>query len=113
MTFTMGLSIQELSVMVGERLVLNGVSVDVREGQIHALMGPNGSGKSSLAYAAAGHPEYRITGGNIFLKGEDVTLLTPEARATKGLFLSFQEPPEIGGVSMVVEPWKTGTPRKA
>jgi len=80
--------------------VVENVSLHVRSGEIHALMGPNGSGKSSLAYAIAGHPEYAVVNGSIRLGEKDLLPLKPEERAEAGLFLSFQEPPEIGGVSM-------------
>ena len=96
------LSVNGLSVSVGDKEILDGVSLAVSSGEIHFLMGPNGSGKSSLAYAMAGHPEYRVTSGSVWLGDTDITSLTPEARAAAGLFLSFQEPPEIGGVSMSV-----------
>lgn len=96
------LGVNGLSVSVGDKGILDGVSLAVSAGEIHFLMGPNGSGKSSLAYAIAGHPEYRITAGAVMLGGQDVTVMTPEERAAAGFFLSFQEPPEIGGVSMSI-----------
>ncbi|MBI2122512.1 MAG: Fe-S cluster assembly ATPase SufC [Candidatus Sungbacteria bacterium] len=94
------LIIKNLTVAVGNKEVVKDVNLEIRAGEIHALMGPNGSGKSSLAYAVAGHPEYKVTGGKILLGGTDLLLLPPEERARAGLFLSFQEPPEVGGVSM-------------
>lgn len=82
------------------REVVRDFSIAVRPGEIHALLGPNGSGKSSIAYAVAGHPAYEIKKGAVFLGGEDLLPLKPEERAARGLFLSFQEPPEVGGVGL-------------
>ena len=96
------LDIKNISVSIGEKEILSDVSLALSPGEIHFLMGPNGSGKSSLAYAIAGHPEYRVTTGAVTLDGQDLLALKPEERAGQGLFLSFQEPPEIGGVSMSV-----------
>lgn len=81
-------------------LILNGLSLTVPEGQVHAIMGPNGSGKSTLAYTLMGHPKYQVTGGSVMYKGQDVLKLAPDARAKLGLFLSFQYPHEVAGVSM-------------
>ncbi len=92
--------VNSLKVCVESREVVKDFSVVIRPGEIHALMGPNGSGKSSLAYAIAGHPEYRVTAGSARLGDIDLLALKPEERAHAGLFLSFQEPPEVGGVSM-------------
>lgn len=94
------LNIENLAVYTGDKEVVKDFSLTIQSGEIHALMGPNGSGKSSLAYAIAGHPEYRITGGSAMLGDTDLLALLPEKRAEAGLFLSFQEPPEVGGVSM-------------
>ncbi len=94
------LNIQNLTIYIGDKKVVQNLSLAIHAGEIHALMGPNGSGKSSLAYAIAGHPEYRITGGSVMLGGVNLLALLPEKRAEAGLFLSFQEPPEVGGVSM-------------
>lgn len=96
------LTIKNLSVAAGDKKVVNDVNLEIRAGEIHALMGPNGSGKSSLAYAIAGHPEYKVTGGKILLGDINLLQLPPEERAKAGLFLSFQEPPEVGGVSMSI-----------
>lgn len=96
------LSLKNLFVRVEGKDVVHDASLDIDSGEIHALMGPNGSGKSSLAYAIAGHPAYEIASGCVFLGDEDITHLNPEERARRGLFLSFQEPPEVGGVSMDV-----------
>jgi len=95
------LRIEQLRVTAGDIQILHGVDLTVQAGEIHALMGPNGSGKSTLANVLAGHPGYRVTGGRILFKGEDITGLTPDARGRKGLFLAFQYPEEIPGVSVV------------
>lgn len=94
------LNIENLAIHIGEKEVVRDFSFVIRSKEIHALMGPNGSGKSSLAYAIAGHPEYRITKGSVMLDRVNLLELSPEKRAETGLFLSFQEPPEVGGVSM-------------
>lgn len=96
----MTLTLQNVSVRVGDLEIINNVSINIRSGEVHAFMGPNGSGKSSLAYAIAGHPDYRVTEGKILFGDTDICVLPPEERAKLGLFLSFQEPPEVGGVSM-------------
>ena len=94
------LEVKNLHVEVEGVEILKGVDMKVGKGEVVALMGPNGSGKSTLAYAIAGHPNYEITAGKIFFRGEDVTELSPDKRARLGLFLSFQYPQEIGGVSV-------------
>lgn len=94
------LVIKNLSVAVEGRKVVKDFSIEIKPGEIHALLGPNGSGKSSVAYALAGHPVYEIRAGSATLGGENLLALKPEERAAKGLFLSFQEPPEVGGVSL-------------
>src|ERR671936_1557730 len=80
--------------------IVKGVDLSVDQDQIHAVMGPNGSGKSTLAYALMGHPAYQITGGRIFFDGEDVTELGADERAQRGLFLAFQYPHAIPGVTV-------------
>ena len=95
------LAVEDLRVEVGGKPILNGLSLTMRGGEIHALMGPNGSGKSSLAYALAGHPDYAVTGGRMRLNGKELGALAPEARAALGLGLAFQYPVEIPGVSMM------------
>jgi|SRR3990167_3971170 len=80
--------------------ILHGVSLEIKPGEIHALMGPNGSGKSSLSLALAGHPRYQITSGKITLDGENITNLTPDKRAKAGLFLAMQYPVAVPGVSV-------------
>jgi len=81
--------------------ILKGVSLTVKRGEIHALMGPNGSGKSTLAKVLMGHPDYEVVGGSILFDGEDITEMTPDQRGRLGLFLAFQYPEEIPGVSVV------------
>ncbi|MBI2134475.1 Fe-S cluster assembly ATPase SufC [Candidatus Woesearchaeota archaeon] len=94
------LEVKDLHVKIEDKEILKGLSLTVDKGQVVAIMGPNGSGKSTLAYALMGHPRYEITKGKIFLNGEDVTGLEADERAKKGLFLSFQYPQEIAGVSV-------------
>ena len=95
------LEIKNLHVRVEDAEILKGVNLTVEPGQIHAIMGPNGSGKSTLAQVLAGREEYEITGGEIFYKGEDLLEQAPEERAREGLFMAFQYPVEIPGVSNV------------
>lgn len=94
------LEIKDLKVKIEDKEILKGISLKIDKNQVVALMGPNGSGKSTLAYALMGHPKYEITNGKIVLNGEDVTDASPDERAKKGLFLSFQYPQEISGVSV-------------
>jgi Fe-S cluster assembly ATP-binding protein len=95
------LRIDDLHVEVDGTEILSGVTLSVLAGEVHALMGPNGSGKSTLANTLLGNPAYRVTKGSIFLKGEDITELTTSDRAAAGLFLGFQHPEEIPGVSVL------------
>ncbi len=95
------LKIDNLHVTVGDNEVLNGLSLEVRSGEVHAIMGPNGSGKSTLAHVLAGRPGYEITAGNVSFDGRDLLALAPEERAHEGLFLGFQYPVEIPGVNNV------------
>lgn len=92
------LEIENLHVTVQGKEILKGLSLRVKAGEVHAIMGPNGSGKSTLSYALAGRDGYDATGGSVRYKGEDLTALPPEERATKGVFLAFQYPTEIPGV---------------
>jgi Fe-S cluster assembly ATP-binding protein len=94
------LVIEDLHVAVEDKEILRGVDLTVEPGRVHALMGPNGSGKSTLAYALAGHPRYRVTGGKVTFKGEDVLDLLPDERARLGMFLAMQYPVEVPGVSV-------------
>ena len=84
----------------GDKEILKGISLDIPEGEVHAIMGPNGSGKSTLSYVLAGQEDYEVTGGSVELDGEDLLDLEPEERAAAGLFLAFQYPVEIPGVNM-------------
>jgi Fe-S cluster assembly ATP-binding protein len=95
------LIIKDLHTKVGERKVLDGLSLEVPAGEVHAIMGPNGSGKSTLAYTLAGRPGYEVTSGSIAWRGRDLLALAPEERAQEGLFLGFQYPVEIPGVNNV------------
>jgi Fe-S cluster assembly ATP-binding protein len=93
------LEIRNLHVEVKGRKILNGLDLAIEKGQVAAIMGPNGSGKSTLAYVLAGRPGYNVTEGTILFGGEDVLALDPDMRAAKGLFLAFQYPIEIPGVT--------------
>ena len=95
------LSIHDLHAQVGTRKILKGVNLDVQPGEVHAIMGPNGSGKSTLAHVLAGRSGYEVTGGTVTYDGKDLLALQPEDRARAGLFLAFQYPVEIPGVSNV------------
>jgi len=94
------LKIENLHVTVGGKEILKGVNLTLRQGEVHALMGPNGSGKSTLSYALMGHPNYEVTAGTATLNGESILDLEPDERAKKGLFLAFQYPTTIPGVTL-------------
>lgn len=94
------LSIKNLHASIGDKEILKGINLEVKAGEIHAIMGPNGAGKSTLASIIAGNENYEVTAGEISLDGEDLSELAPEERAHKGVFLSFQYPVEIPGVSV-------------
>lgn len=94
------LSIKNLHASIGDKEILKGINLEVKAGEIHAIMGPNGAGKSTLASIIAGNENYEVTEGEITLDGEDLSELAPEERAHKGVFLSFQYPVEIPGVSV-------------
>jgi Fe-S cluster assembly ATP-binding protein len=94
------LEIQNLQVAVSGKPVLNGVDLTIRQGEVHALMGPNGTGKSTLAYTLMGHEGYQITGGSILFDGQDITKMPTDARARMGLFLAFQYPVSVPGVTV-------------
>jgi Fe-S cluster assembly ATP-binding protein len=94
------LVIQDLYVSIGDKPVVKGVSLAVKQGEVHAVMGPNGTGKSTLAKALAGHPDYAITQGDVLLDGRSLLAMEPDERARAGLFLAFQYPSEIPGVSI-------------
>jgi Fe-S cluster assembly ATP-binding protein len=92
--------VENLHVNIEDKEILKGVNLTVNKGEIHALMGPNGSGKSTLAYVIAGHPSYEVTEGSIRYNGEDILEMEADERARKGIFLAFQYPTVIPGVSM-------------
>src|SRR3954447_22712866 len=94
------LEIRNLHVKIEEKQILKGLDLDVEKGRVHALMGPNGSGKSTLANVIMGHPAYEVTEGTITFKGEDITEAAPEDRSQAGLFMAFQYPVAIPGVSV-------------
>ena len=94
------LSIKNLHASIGDKEILKGINLEVKAGEIHAIMGPNGAGKSTLSAIIAGNENYEVTEGEILLEGEDIADLAPEERAHKGVFLSFQYPVEIPGVSV-------------
>lgn len=93
------LSIKDLKASVEEKQILNGLSLDIKPGEVHAIMGPNGSGKSTLASVLAGREEYEVQGGEVTFNGQDLLEMSPEDRARAGVFLAFQYPVEIPGVS--------------
>jgi Fe-S cluster assembly ATP-binding protein len=93
------LEIKNLRVSVDDQEILRGVDLEVRAGEVHAVMGPNGSGKSTLAYVLAGREGYEVSGGEVLYDGEDLLAMEPEERAAAGLFLAFQYPVEIPGVA--------------
>jgi Fe-S cluster assembly ATP-binding protein len=95
------LQIEDLHVEVEGREILKGLDLSINKGDIHAIMGPNGSGKSTLAYVLTGRPGYEVTQGKVLYKGEDVLQLAPDERAQRGIFLAFQYPTEVPGVSVV------------
>src|ERR1035438_9664455 len=93
------LEIKDLHATVGDREILKGISLTVNAGEVHAIMGPNGSGKSTLAQVLAGRELYVVTGGQVIYNGKDLLAMAPEDRAREGIFLAFQYPVEIPGVS--------------
>jgi len=95
------LTIRDLGAKVEEKQILNGIDLKVNAGEIHAIMGPNGSGKSTLASVLAGREDYEVTGGTVDFEGKDLLTLKPEERAREGIFMAFQYPVEIPGVSTI------------
>lgn len=93
------LKIENLQARIEEKVILKGINLDIKPGEVHAIMGPNGSGKSTLASVLAGREDYEVTGGTVDFMGKDLLELSPEDRAKEGLFLAFQYPVEIPGVS--------------
>jgi Fe-S cluster assembly ATP-binding protein len=94
------LTIQDLHIAIGDQEIVRGLSLTLPRGEVHAIMGPNGSGKSTLAKVLAGHPDYHVTRGRVLMDGENILDWAPDERARKGLFLAFQYPSEIPGVTI-------------
>ncbi|MGE5591347.1 MAG: Fe-S cluster assembly ATPase SufC [Bacillota bacterium] len=94
------LEIRDLHVKIDDKPILNGLNLTLKSGEVHALMGPNGSGKTTLSFTLMGHPRYEVTGGEILLNGENVLEMAPDERARRGLFLAFQYPSEVAGVTV-------------
>ena len=94
------LTIKNLHASIGGKEILKGVNLEINEGEVHAIMGPNGAGKSTLSAVLTGNPAYEVTEGEVYLRGENLLAMEPEVRARAGVFLSFQYPVEIPGVSM-------------
>ena len=92
------LEVKDLHISAGEKEILKGIDLVVNQGEVHVIMGPNGAGKSTLGYAIMGNPEYTVTDGKIVFNDEDITDLSADKRALKGIFLSFQNPPEVQGL---------------
>jgi Fe-S cluster assembly ATP-binding protein len=93
------LEVKNLRVKAGDKEILRGINLSVRAGEVHAIMGPNGSGKSTLAHVLAGRDNFEVTGGEILYQGENLLSMSPEERAREGIFLAFQYPVEIPGIS--------------
>ncbi len=96
----MSLIIKDLHASIGERQILKGLNFEMKPGKVQAIMGPNGSGKSTLSKVIAGHPDYTVTAGEILLNGENILEMEPDARARAGIFMAFQYPSEIPGVTI-------------
>lgn len=95
------LKIQSLNASVGDKSIIKSLNLSIQPGEVHAIMGPNGSGKSTLSNVITGHPDYQVTAGQIHYQGEDILGMTPDVRATKGLFMSFQYPVGLPGVTTI------------
>jgi len=100
MADTILLSIKDLHASIGEKEILKGINLEIRPGEIHAVMGPNGAGKSTLSSVLAGKPQYEVTSGSVTFMGKDLLSMSPEERSWAGIFMSFQYPVEIPGVSI-------------
>ena len=94
------LVIKDLHVNIGDREIIQGLSLTIECGKVHAIMGPNGSGKSTLSKVIAGHPDYTVTSGEVLMDGENILGMEPDERARKGIFLAFQYPMEVPGVTI-------------
>lgn len=94
------LEIQNLSVNIGDKAILHDIQLNVKKGEIHVLMGPNGAGKSTLGYTLMGNPDYSVSAGKIIFDGKDITNETTDKRAKAGMFLSFQDPLEVPGITL-------------
>ena len=94
------LKIENLHARIGDKEILKGIDLEIRKGEVHAVMGPNGAGKSTLSAVLTGKPQYEVTEGSVVFQGRDLLAMSPEERAWAGLFLSFQYPVEIPGVSI-------------
>ena len=94
------LEIKDLHVSIGDKPIVKGLSLTIQQGEVHALMGPNGTGKSTLSKAIAGHPDYKITGGDVLIDGQSILGMEPDERARAGIFLAFQYPSDIPGVTI-------------
>jgi Fe-S cluster assembly ATP-binding protein len=95
------LKIENLQARVADKQILNGINLEVKAGEVHAIMGPNGSGKSTLASVLSGREDYEVTGGSVSFLGKDLLAMAPEERAREGVFMAFQYPVEIPGVSTI------------
>lgn len=95
------LNVKKLHANIGEQEILKGISLEIKPGEVHAIMGPNGSGKSTFSKVLAGYPGYEVTQGSVVFAGQDLLTLSPDVRAQQGLFLSFQYPVEIPGVTNI------------
>jgi Fe-S cluster assembly ATP-binding protein len=99
-SMTSTLLIKDLQVSIADKLIIKGLNLEVKPGEVHAIMGPNGSGKSTMAYALAGHPAYEVEGGEVWMDGINLLELSADERAQMGLFLCFQYPTSIPGITM-------------
>src|SRR6187431_850357 len=95
------LSIKNVQAKIGDKQILNGINLEIKAGEVHAIMGPNGSGKSTLASVLAGREDFEVTSGSISYMGKDLLEMDPEVRAREGIFLAFQYPVEIPGVNTI------------